>query len=266
MSAASSAPGFAPRTLGKTGLRVGPLGLGASYGVGDADIEWAVDHGCNYLYWGSLRRRGFGRGLAHVLRARRQDVVLVVQSYARVGLALKVSLERALGQLGTDYADVLLLGWWNGAPWGGVAEAAARLREAGKTRFIGLSTHKRPLAGQLVGDAAGLVDVVHVRYNAAHRGAEKEVFPHRVPGGPGLVAFTATRWGALLKPQLDGHTPTAGDCYRFVLTEPAVDVCLSGPRNGDDVRAAVAALARGPMTLDERGWMRAVGDRVYGRR
>src|SRR5262245_30637823 len=103
-----------PRTLGRTGLRVGPLGLGASFGIGDADVEWAVDHGCNYLYWGSLRRRGFGRALARLCKTRRQEIVLVVQSYARMGTALDVSLELALRRLGTDHADVLLLGWWNG--------------------------------------------------------------------------------------------------------------------------------------------------------
>src|SRR5262249_15570581 len=153
------------------GLSVGPLGLGSSFGVGGKDVEWAVDHGCNYLYWGSMRRLGFGRALRHLCKTRRQDVVLVVQSYARLGTAVKLSLEAALRPLGTDHADILLLGWWNQDPWNTVAEAAAELRAAGKTRFIGLSTHERPLAGRMLAQNDPLIDVFHVRYNAAHRGA-----------------------------------------------------------------------------------------------
>lgn len=255
---------FEPRTLGRTGLRVGALGLGASFGVGGDDIAWAVDHGVSYLYWGSLRRSGFGAGLREVLRARRDAVTLVIQSYARVGAAVRWSLESALRRLGADHADLLLLGWWQGAVWDGVMDAAMRLREAGKVRFLGASTHNRPQAGMWAAATDGPIDVVHVRYNAAHRGAEREVFPHRAAGGAAVVAFTATRWASLLKPQREfPRTPTAGDCYRFVLTHPAVDVCIAGPRNGDDLRAAVAAIERGPMDEDELSWMRAFGDRVY---
>lgn len=38
-----------------------------------------------------------------------------------------------------------------------------------------------------------------IRYNAAHPGAEREIFPH------------------------------LGDCYRFCLSSPYVDVVLTGP-------------------------------------
>ena len=40
---------FEPRMLGRTGLRVGPLGIGASYGVPAAAVERAFEQGVNYL-------------------------------------------------------------------------------------------------------------------------------------------------------------------------------------------------------------------------
>ncbi len=104
-----------------------------------------------------------------------------------------------------------------------------------------------------------------VRYNAAHRGAEREVFPHLGDEPPGVVAYTATRWGALLDPRLtpDGEpTPTATDCYRFALSNPSVDVCLCGPRDGAELDGALAALDRGVMDDGELAWMRRVGDAV----
>ena len=36
-------------TLGRTGLRVGRLGLASSYGAPEAAFEEAFDRGCNYL-------------------------------------------------------------------------------------------------------------------------------------------------------------------------------------------------------------------------
>jgi hypothetical protein len=104
-----------------------------------------------------------------------------------------------------------------------------------------------------------------VRYNAAHRGAEGEVFPHLGGDRPGVVAYTATRWGALVDRSVvpaGEPLPRASDCYRFALSRPEVDVVLSGPRDGAELDEAMAALDRGPLTDDEMAWMRRVGDGV----
>jgi predicted aldo/keto reductase-like oxidoreductase len=55
------------------------------------------------------------------------------------------------------------------------------------------------------------------------------------------------------------------DCYRFVLSRPEVDVCMTGP--SDDVRMneGLEALARGPMNEEELAWMRRVGKAVSGK-
>ena len=57
--------------------------------------------------------------------------------------------------------------------------------------------------------------------------------------------------------------PSAGDCYRFNLTNPAVDLCLTGPRSASDLAAALDALDKGPMTPEEMDWMRRVGQAKY---
>ena len=41
------------RILGRTGLRVGPLGVAASFGAPASAFEEAYERGCNYFYWGS---------------------------------------------------------------------------------------------------------------------------------------------------------------------------------------------------------------------
>jgi aryl-alcohol dehydrogenase-like predicted oxidoreductase len=259
---------FTRGTLGRTGREVFRLGISATYGLGAAGVEEAIERGVNYIYWGSLRRSGFGEGFRNACardpRAR-ERIVLVIQSYSRLGSLLGWSLSRALCKLKTDYADVLLLGWWNAAPPGRILDAALKLKEKGLVRHLALSTHERPLIPTI---AEGPYDLFHVRYNAAHRGAEKEVFPALAKDParrPGLVAFTATRWGSLLKPANGAQPerlPTAGECYRFVLTNPSIDAVVTGPKDTAELRHALDALERGPLPADDVTWISSHGDQV----
>jgi aryl-alcohol dehydrogenase-like predicted oxidoreductase len=99
--------------------------------------------------------------------------------------------------------------------------------------------------------------------NAVHPDAETDIFP-KLPasGASGMVSFTATSWGQLLnraKFPAGVRVPTVSDCYRFVLTRPEVDVCLSGPSNAAQMEEALKTLRLGPMSDDELAWMRRVG-------
>lgn len=253
-------------TLGRTGLGVSRIGLGSSYGLGTADVERAFDRGVNYFYWGSTRTEPFGRGIAAVARKRRQDAVVVVQSYARFGSLVRVSVEGALKRLGIEYADLVLLGLWNAPVPGRVMESAQALIDAGKARHVLVSCHHRPTFEAHVRNPG--IGAIMVRYNAAHRGAEREVFPKLGESPPGVVAYTATRWGALLDPSLmpEGErVPTSTDCYRFALTRPEVNVCLAGPADGAELDLAMHALDLGPLDPDELARMRRIGDAVHAR-
>ena len=260
---------FREANLGRTGLRVGRLGLAASYGAPAAAFEAAFERGCNYFYIGSGRRRAAMRRAVAALcrRGLRDRIVVAVQTYARWGFLAAPVFARRLRAMGLDRADVLVLGWHNRPPSRRLIDAAARLREKGLCRFLALSGHNRSLFPRLA--AEGVFDLFHVRYNAAHRGAETEVFPAlRGEDRPGLVSYTATRWGHLLdaKKMPAGETPLAAtDCYRFVLTRPEVDVCLCGPKNMAQMQTALAALEGGPLSADEMARARRIGDHVRAR-
>ena len=246
--------------LGRTGLATSRLGIASSFGVSSPDLERAFERGINYFYWGSMRRPGFGRALRGLAEHHRAEMIIVVQSYTRVAGLMGRSLESALTKLGTDYADVLLLGWWNARPPTRIMDAARSLQEKGRFRHLMISCHNRPAFADYAKDPN--IGALMVRYNAAHPGAEQEVFPHLTDDPPGVVAYTATRWGDLLNASLTPAgeaTPRASDCYRFVLAEPRVNVCTIGPKNGEELDEALSALDRGPMSEDELAWMRRVG-------
>jgi len=147
---------------------------------------------------------------------------------------------------------VLLLGLWNKPVPDRILDAARRLRERGLVRYLALSSHHRPLIANLAHTTD--FDILHFRYNAAHPGAETEIFPHlQSPGRPGTVAYTATNWGRLLK------THTAADCYRFALTRREIDICLTGPADANQLEEALRAIELGPMTGGELAAMRQAG-------
>jgi aryl-alcohol dehydrogenase-like predicted oxidoreductase len=260
---------FPTRTpLGRSGLSVSKLGLGSSFKAPASAYREAFDRGVNYFYWGSLRRSAMRRAIREIAADRREQLVVVLQSYSRFGGLLTTFVERGLESLGIEYADALLLGWHNKRPSQRVVDAALELREKGRIRAIALSTHHRRLLPSLLDDET--YSIWHVRYNAVHRGAEREVFPclegRAVTERPGLVTYTTTRWGDLCNPDKTPpgeRTPTGTDCYRFAISRPEVDLCLAGPDDAEQMKQALAALDQGPMDEQELAWMRRVGDYIY---
>ena len=258
--------GFPERvTLGRSGLVVGPLGVAGGYGVDSAAIRRAVDRGCTYLYHGSRRAPGMRTAVRELVAAgRRDELVVVLQSYARWPWLIEVRLSRELAVLGLDHADVLLLGWYNDRPSARVLERVARLHEKGMFRHLAVSGHRRPAFVDFAADPR--YSILHIRYNAAHPGAEQDVFPHLPSEGrPGIVAFTATRWGSLLSASKmpPGEAPLRGrDAYRFVLTNPDFNVCMTGPKNAAELEEALAALDEGPLSAEEMARVRRIGEFV----
>ena len=102
------------------------------------------------------------------------------------------TLEKRLRQLRTDYIDVFhFLGVMKPKEFPEpLQEELQRLKEDGRVRAVAMSCHDRKFAGELA--ARGALDVLMIRYNAAHRGAEQDIFPH--------LAASQSRRG-----QLHGH-------------------------------------------------------------
>ena len=255
------------RTLGRTGFQVGRLGIAASYGAPTEAFEEAFERGVNYFYWGSRRTPAMGEAIRRLVsKGKRDEMVLVLQSYARYGGVLRSFFLKGLKSLGLDSADVLLLGWHNTLPSSRILDTASALKHEGRVKVIALSGHNRPLFPGLATDER--FGLFHVRYNAVHRGAEEEIFP-RLPAEnrPGIATFTTTRWGDLLNPKKlpPGETPLRGsDCYRFALSNPAVDVCMCGPKDLAQTREALSALDLGPLSEEDLARMRRIGDHIYG--
>jgi aryl-alcohol dehydrogenase-like predicted oxidoreductase len=209
-------------------------------------------------------------GVRRLIRAGHRDsLVLVSEATFPFAGSVRRALEAQIRAMGTDRLDVWLIGWlrkrWyaRDAVW----SEMVRLREAGRTRAIGFSCHDRPLAAALA--RALPADVIMIRYNAAHRGAEGDIFDALSDLGerrPGIISYTATRWGGLLKPIPERGFPEpihAGECYRFVLDHPMVDVAWCAARNPAELREDVDAAVGPPLTPERRAEICRFGDAVH---
>ena len=257
-------------TLGRTGLKVGRLGISSSYGAPAAAFEEAFERGCNYFVMGSFmkgRSKEMIKAIRNISkRGDRDKLVVCMMEYTHSSLLGKPHFYKGLKKLGLDYVDALMLGYYPNRPRKQLMELALGLKEKGVVRHLALSGHSRKLFPKLIESP---IDIFQVRYNAANSGAEKDVFPFC--GGenrPGMISFTATRWGQLLKESKmpPGEVPlTAKECYRFVLSNPAVDVCMTGARNLEMMRENLETLDSGPLTPEEMERIRRIGDHVYGK-
>jgi aryl-alcohol dehydrogenase-like predicted oxidoreductase len=259
---------FLETTLPKIATPVHRLGLSASYWPGKAAVHKALDEGLNYFFL-----FGFDRQMVKVLREalprERERYVVATGAYNYIWWHqdLRRTLEKRLRQLRTDYIDVFhFLGIMKPREFTArVRDDLEALRQDGRVRAVAISCHDRKFAAQLAVD--GVLDAIMIRYNAAHPGAEQDIFPHLEGKPAGVIGYTATRWSYLLRrprgwPK-DGRVPTAGMCYRFVLSNPQVNVCLTAPRNQKQLEENIAAAGQGPLAEDEMGFMREFGDAVY---
>lgn len=261
-----------PVALGRTGLKVGRLGIADGYGAPAEAFEEAFERGCTYWTWGTVikgRAAAMRQAIQNIVaKGQRDKLVLSMFTYAHEAWLTEKLFRKGLRAAGLDHAEVLMLGYYSWRPSRRVLDNALRLKEKGLIRAVGISSHDRKLVAAMA--VEGIVDVFHIRYNAAHRGAEAEVFPYLpAENEPGMVAFVATSWGRLLKAQKmpPGEAPlTAPDCYRFALSHPSVHVCMTGTKTIEQMRENLSVLERGPLTEDELVRMRRIGDFVHGKR
>lgn len=255
-------------TLGRV-CRLGLATRGNTHLDPEAVLE-AVDRGISFLNWCG-HPDGMSTAIGQ-LGERRRDVRVAVQLSARTAESARREFDTFREALGTEYLDVVTYYYvehddeWEAiiAP-GGAAEFVEQAKQQGSVRAIGLTSHQRPLAAKIA--ATGRLDALMIRYNAAHRGAEEEVFPTSQRLEVPVITYTGVRWGALMQPTPDDpeawRPPGAPEWYRFVLCHPAVSVGLMAPNGLQELRDDLELLRewRG-LQIEQYTALRDHGDRV----
>src|SRR5262245_38939301 len=231
-----------------TVCRLGLATRGNTYLTAD-DVLHAVERGVNFLNWCGVPD-ALSEAVASLGR-KREEVLLCVQFEARTADEAKTELPALLKQLGTDYIDVLTFYYVeHEAEWeqiiapGGAMEYCTAARREGNVRLLGLTSHQRKRAAAWA--QSGLLDLLMIRYNAAHRGAETDVFPVTDALAMPVVVYTCLRWGALLRGTPDdppGFVPLPAPAwYRFALQPSSVTVALMAPDTRSELEEDLSVL------------------------
>ncbi|MFF3389453.1 aldo/keto reductase [Streptomyces sp. NPDC002669] len=238
------------RTLGRTGVQVGSLALGAmNFGrIGrttqdevTALVDAAVEGGINLIdtadmYGGGESEEMVGKAIA----GRRDDIVLATKAGMPMGGGpnhrggsrrwLVTALDDSLRRLGVDHIDLYQLHRWDPATDDEeTLSALTDLQRAGKIRYFGSSTFPahRLVQAQWAARENRLSRYVTEQpsYSILQRGAEAHVLPVTEQYGLGVLAWSPLASGWLSGAIREGREITTNRStfmpQRFDLTVPA---------------------------------------------
>ncbi len=162
------------RTLGKTGIKVTPVGFGASRTNEPSIIKGVVDTGVNFFDTGRMYAEGKNEEvIGRVISGIRDKIVIQSKIHQRIQhdkAAMEKSIDDSLTALRTDYIDVMLLRWTadKDAVNNPVAmEVLDRARKNGKIRSYGFSCHSNQVEVMQAAIENSFYDVALVTYNHA---------------------------------------------------------------------------------------------------
>jgi len=214
------------RHVEAAGVRLFPVGLGAwqfgsrewGYGstyaseVAPRIVERSLDLGVQVVDTAEIY--GFGRSERIVGRAvaRRRDEAFLSTKLFPVLPADPVVGRRARGslrRLGTDHVDLYQVHWPNPVvPARLVADALARLLDAGLTRHVGVSNYPLARWQELERLLGRPVLTNQVRYSLADRAPERELLPWAQANGRVILAYSPLAQGLLSGRYGPDHRPS----------------------------------------------------------
>ena len=180
-----------------------------------------------------------------------RTITVIAGSYEADAKTIARDVIRALARLRIDALGVMLLFWVRSrARLSDEAfECLSRLKEQGR---CGRSASRRTSARSRRRRSPPPWDMVMCRHSAAHPGIESEVLPIARARGVGLISFSALVYGRMLLPDATGAPVRAADCYRYSLSQPGIDACISAPRRPRELEENLAVLRAPPLDEDPR--------------
>lgn len=284
------------RILGRTGLRVSSISLGCEGFMGKsreqikAEFDYAIGHGINFvdIYSSNPDLRG---GIGHALSGRRESFIIQGHlctvwedgQYLRTRdiAKTKESFEQLLDLLGTNYIDVGMIHYIDSYEDfrevfdGEVIKYALSLKDEGKIRSIGVSSHNPTVARMAV--ETGLVDVLMFSINPAYdlqppseevedlwadenyAHALQNIAPERrelyelcETKGVAIDVMKVFGGGDILSAERSpfGRALTPVQAVAYALTRPAVAAVMLGCKGIDEIEQALEWCHAGPDKRD----------------
>ena len=268
------------RRLGRTGLEVTALGLGAMdtphSEESHATIEAALDAGINFIDT-ARDYEGSEFLLGEVVRARGglpAGVYLESKTFSHTAAGAQRDIDRGLSFLGVDQIAVYQLhdistqeAWDEVRGEDGALEGLKVAQYRGLIGHLGVSCHNTALLADLI--TSGEFDVVMLEYSAFFTETapmidlavehDVGVVVMRPLGGSGR---TSVMRGKIEEGAAGILTPA--NLLRYVFSNPGVSVAIPGARHPSRIHANVATVTTSPpMTEGERRALEDAAARLY---
>jgi predicted aldo/keto reductase-like oxidoreductase len=259
------------RPLGSTGINMSDISFGGA-GISDPDVVTrAVERGINYFDTSpDYSQTGSEQVIGKALKPHRDKVFIASKFCTGAGHLpadtpvpeIIAAVEGSLTRLQTDYLDVCIIHEVNSldrlmAPT--FHEAFDRLREQGKVRFLGVSSHTPNLEEVMRhAVASGRFQMLLVAYNFNNWPDLTTIFHDAKQRGVGVVAMKTLKGAkATVLKNFDDRTRAFSQAaFKWVLSNPDVSglvVSISNQHQVDEyLYASGAALKASDVTLLQR--------------
>ncbi len=255
---AQSTPALTYRTLGRTGLKVTTLSFGAMLTPEWEVIRAGLDRGINYVdtarrYLGGKSESVVGRAIKGI-----RDKVYVATK-TRPDSSTKADIikdvETSLGQLQTDHIDVIQIHNLTDRSKAfnpEVREAYVKLREQGKVRFFGVTTHtnQAEVIDAVVDDPDRFFDTVLVQYNFKSDPSVKQAIARAAKAGIGIIAMK-TQAGGYETRELGSISPHQA-ALKWVLQDRNVANAIPGMKKLEHIDEFIPVMGMKLSLRDER--------------
>lgn len=227
------------RTLGRTGVKISDISFGCSGLDNTEAVKYALERGINYFDTSpDYSRAGSERMLGKGIQGHPRDKLFIVSKFCTPSGHLSnetpvtevmAAVEASLQRIGTDYLDLAHIHACNSIDRlmnPNIHEAFDRLKEQGKLRFLGVSSHT-PRLEHVMRHAvdSDRFDVIMVAYNFKNWPELTTIFHDAKQKGVGVVAMKTLK-GAK-HTVLSDFTPTEREsfsqaAFKWVLSNPDV--------------------------------------------
>jgi hypothetical protein len=246
------------RTLGRTGLKIAVVGFGAMLTPEPEVLKIAFDNGVNYV--DTARKYMGGKNeeiVAEALKGRRDKVYVATKTLpgSQTKEDIIRDVETSLKMLETDHIDVIQLHNLTDKDRifiPDTREALLKLKEQGKVRFFGVTTHKNQpgVLNALVDDKDRFFDTCLVAYNFESDKSIGESIQRAAQAGVGIIAMKTQAGG--YKTDIMGSISPHQAALKWVLQNQHITLSIPGMKDLSQLKENIAVMGMPFKTADAR--------------
>ena len=252
-----SPSGLAFRTLGKTGLKVTSVGCAAGAIPNPDILARALDLGINY--YDTARIYGQGKSeeiLGRAIKGKRDKIVLASKTYSNTRETILKDIETSLQLLGTDHLDIYHQHSRHTPQeiTDEMIETMELVKQQGKTRFIGVSTHDPNAMVDFI-LKVGKFDAVQTTYSYAIGAPYRDgAIAKLYNAGIGIIAMKVVIATATPKGDTGNHLSNEGGlaAIKWVLNNPAISTTVPWSETIEELEINFRAMTEKYAPEDEK--------------